>query len=325
VRHYAGGIADWVEHGGPVEGPECDGSVAGQGAAAPRLRGSGGAIPLGGRKRPAPQPSPWWIVRLLEAIADLSFGALFVLWLGVVLGCGVAYWLLGLWRPSLLEGGAPVASTLEGFGTAVYFSFITATSVGYGDVVPHGASRVLAGAESVMGLLLVGCVISKLVSRRQEELVAEIHHTTFEDRLGRVRTNLHLVLSELQWIAKECARQTLTEEQAMSRVESVAMVFAGELRVVHDLLYRPQQAPEEAVLQALLAQLCVSLKELCDALQACPVARGGATLLPASIHSISVLAAEICGNCVPREYAPELKGWMDRINELARKLTAWGA
>jgi hypothetical protein len=315
VRHYAGGIADWVEHGGPVEGPDGNCAPAGE---VPAL------IPASTRQRTALRPSPWWMVRLLEAIADLSFGALFLLWLAVVLGCGMAYWLLGLWRPSLLEGGAAVASTLEGFGTAVYFSFITATSVGYGDVVPVGAARVLAGAESVMGLLLVGCVISKLVSRRQEELVAQIHLTTFEDRLGRVRMDLHQVLSELQSIAGECARQTLTAEQALGRVESVAMVFAGELRVVHDLLYKPQQAPEEPVLEVLLAQLCASLKELCDALEGCPVTRGRSTLLPASIRSIIALAGEICGNCVPRTYAPELKGWMDRINELARRLTAWG-
>ena len=76
-----------------------------------------------------------------------------------------------------------------------------ATSVGYGDVVPVGATRVLAIAEAVTGLLVFGAVVAKFVSRRQDTIVREIHRVTFEERLDRVQTNLHLVLSELQAIA----------------------------------------------------------------------------------------------------------------------------
>ena len=39
---------------------------------------------------------------------------------------------------------------------------------------------------------------------------------------------------------------------------------------------------------------------------------------------IAVRAGEICGECVPREYAPELKIWMNRIQADARDLTADG-
>jgi hypothetical protein len=40
--------------------------------------------------------------------------------------------------------------------------------------------------------------------------------------------------------------------------------------------------------------------------------------LKATRRAIAVLAAEICGSCVPREYAPGMRVWMDRIQELAR-------
>jgi len=39
---------------------------------------------------------------------------------------------------------------------ALYFSAETYTSLGYGDVVPTGALRLLAGAEALNGLLLIG-------------------------------------------------------------------------------------------------------------------------------------------------------------------------
>jgi hypothetical protein len=223
-----------------------------------------------------------------------------------------------------MEGGNLLPATLEGLLTAVYFSFITATSVGYGDVVPVGLARVLAAAESAAGLVIFGCLISKLVSRRQEQLVEEIHDVAFEDRLGRVRTNLHLVLSELQTLSGECVPATVSPERALPRLESTAVVFAGELRSVHDLLYRPHQAPEEIVLETILAILSAGLEGLLDVLQKLPAARERSGPLRVTLTSIAYLAGEICGNCVPRAYAPELRGWMDRIQELSRGIEASG-
>jgi hypothetical protein len=41
--------------------------------------------------------------------------------------------------------------------------------------------------------------------------------------------------------------------------------------------------------------------------------------LSAGLRSITHLANKICGECVPRVFAPELKQSMDQIHELARK------
>jgi hypothetical protein len=42
------------------------------------------------------------------------------------------------------------------FNVAMYFSLETYSSLGYGDVVPAGALRIMAGAEALNGLLLIG-------------------------------------------------------------------------------------------------------------------------------------------------------------------------
>ena len=42
----------------------------------------------------------------------------------------------------------------------VYFSFITYTSLGYGDLVPSGQLRLLAGIEALTGLLLIAWTAS---------------------------------------------------------------------------------------------------------------------------------------------------------------------
>jgi hypothetical protein len=51
-----------------------------------------------------------------------------------------------------------------------------------------------------------------------------------------------------------------------------------------------------------------------------PQASGQSATLDAGLRSISILAKEICGECVPRGYAPSLKESMDQIQELARRI-----
>jgi hypothetical protein len=54
-------------------------------------------------------------------------------------------------------------ATMSGF-TALYFSFITLTTVGYGDISPVAdVARMLAMVEAMTGTLFVGVLITRLV------------------------------------------------------------------------------------------------------------------------------------------------------------------
>jgi hypothetical protein len=97
-------------------------------------------------------------------------------------------------------------------------------------------------------------------------------------------------------------------------------VFRGELQTIHDLLYKSNIEPDEETLESLLANLAICLQSLAEINSARPAGNGQSVALDASLHSISNLAKEICGDCVPRVYAPALKGSMDQIQEFARQL-----
>jgi hypothetical protein len=86
-------------------------------------------------------------------------GRMLVVLLGIVVAHAVevllyaaAYYLLArqAWVGALGGSAAP------SFNVSLYFSLETFSSLGYGDVVPTGALRLLAGGEALNGLLLVG-------------------------------------------------------------------------------------------------------------------------------------------------------------------------
>ena len=301
MRHYAGGLKEWFEHEPPASAPAL---VV---ARAP------------GREEHAPRTPHTTSTRALDALAAMSVAALFRLWIAIVVGCGAVYFMLGFAAPaSLATASGPIGAGVGGLLSAMYFSAVTATSVGYGDIVPAGVARIVAIAESMAGLVLFGCVVSKFVSRRQEQLIDDIHHIAFEERLGRVRTNLLLVRTELQATARLCEGQTIAPPEAMARVESAAMVFVGELHAVHDLLYRPQRTPDETMFEAILAGLTSVFREFIELLSCVRGQRGVPTpALEASVAAMARLSREICGECVPRAFAPALRTWMDRIQRMA--------
>ncbi len=256
------------------------------------------------------------------AIVDRPVNELFLVWLGMVVACALAYWALHVLPGGALEAnGVALPRNIRSLAVALYFSAVTATSVGYGDVVPVGAARLVAIVESIAGLILFGMVISKFVSRRQEQVIGEIHRIAFEERLDRVRTNLHLVRTELQVAAQMCEGQASAPPPAVNRLESIATVFAGELHAVHDLLFRPQSAPDEAALEVILASLTSVFRDFAVLLECVDAGRPvRSSILDRTVRTIARLAREICGDCVPREYAQELRTWMDQIQATALQI-----
>jgi len=264
----------------------------------------------------------------LELLENSSFAKLLGVWLGMVLVFGLIYG-AGAVIPGggLRENGRLLGLSPSDILTAIYFSFVTATSVGFGDVVPVGPIRILAVTESGLALLLFGVIVTKLVQSRQENLIEEIHRIAFEDRLARVQTNLHFVLMELQQIEAECHNRVFAPERVMPRIESVIMVFVGELKSIYDLLYRSHKNPIETILDSLLASLTANLRQLRDLLDRSPegtdptdsfAALAFNAVLNPHLKSIHRLATDICSECMARNHAADLKFWLDQIQTLSQ-------
>jgi len=94
--------------------------------------------------------------RIIGAILlYLSIGLIFV-----ALFCFVA-----LLTPKAFIGLDPRQDDLLVAGNLIYFSFVTLTSVGYGDIVPlHPFARGLANVEAIIGQLYPATLLARLVT-----------------------------------------------------------------------------------------------------------------------------------------------------------------
>lgn len=61
--------------------------------------------------------------------------------------------------------GAIAGSQSLGFAECAYFSFSNYSSLGYGDLVPSGPLRFMAGMEALTGLVLIGWTASFMYSQ----------------------------------------------------------------------------------------------------------------------------------------------------------------
>ena len=76
----------------------------------------------------------------------------------------VAYWLVAQVNPNAFAFNTGPKETMSGFN-AFYFSFITLSTFGYGDITPVSRiARWLAAMEAMTGLLYVAVLIARLVA-----------------------------------------------------------------------------------------------------------------------------------------------------------------
>jgi len=58
------------------------------------------------------------------------------------------------------EYGTLVGAVTPGFQDCVYYSFVTYSTIGFGDLIPTGPLRFLTGIESLTGLVLIAWTAS---------------------------------------------------------------------------------------------------------------------------------------------------------------------
>ncbi len=160
-------------------------------------------------------------VRLLERLAGFSARVLFILWLAMILGFACAYFVLSAYDASqgvlvLGEGDWWVR-----FGNATYFSVITATTLGYGDLIPLGFSKVLAAGEATLGFFVLAVFISKLVSQKQETAIYHVHTLAFQNAFFTTREGFFILRRDCDLIAANAVEHGSLNEKSWANLTIV--------------------------------------------------------------------------------------------------------
>ena len=167
-------------------------------------------------------------------IYDASFFKIFIVWILIIILFGLIYFLI---RESSSHLIYATDAKPANFIDSIYFSFITATSTGFGDIWPQGFGKIIAIIEVVMGLIIFAVVTSKLVSIKQDAILNEIYEISISERINRIRSSLYLFRININKKLQKIEEKTIKKweiDDLWSEINS----FEHTLKEIHDIFKR---------------------------------------------------------------------------------------
>lgn len=160
-----------------------------------------------------PLARPRFHQRLAERITAMPYATLFALWFVLAAVFAMAYALLAVFAPAHAPQQLVGLQPLPLFGNSLYYSIITSTTTGYGDIVPMGFSKALSSVQALVGFFLLAILVTKLVGQQQDLAVRQMHKLTYEDVFHNTREGLFVIRKDFdRFIAKLEQRDTLSAE-----------------------------------------------------------------------------------------------------------------
>lgn len=201
--------------------------------------------------------------QLSTRISNLGFSRILTGYLVLILLFAVIYFLLsGTTNNGIYKRDTQVIEKIDGFGDAIYFSFVTSTSLGYGDIVPKGLSRIFAISEVFSSLIIFGVLISKLLNEKQEKILQELYEVSFQERFNRILIGLYNFRAETESIFGRLAKLNAKEkEELVQMIESNLHLFSSYLNDCEKIFSDREKIPEEKV-ELILDNLHSSIAKL---------------------------------------------------------------
>ena len=141
----------------------------------------------------------------------VTFPYILILWVCIIIIFGIFYFYFSS-ESSYLYYTAKEES-VQTLHDAIYFSFITATTTGFGDIIPHGKFKSFAIIEVVFGLLLLALVTSKLVSIKQNAIIDELYDLSLTEKTNRLRSSFLIFRQNLNRVISKIEDETISKRE----------------------------------------------------------------------------------------------------------------
>ena len=191
---------------------------------------------------------------------------------------GIAYTLLTPISHGIGQNSTPLfeeytlVTFLNGIPNGIYFSVITVSSLGYGDLHPMGFSKVLICMEVLMGLAVIGIMIAKVTSRRLTYHVERLFSFDAQKRLEDIaakfdtsRDDITKIMSELANTYQITPGETFIEEDRGSLIVRFRNVISNfRLKCIELRDYLSKEIAQSNYFQIAPASAMVRVGEAID-------------------------------------------------------------
>ena len=120
--------------------------------------------------------------------------------------------------------------------TGIYFSVVTISSLGYGDMHPMGFSKFLACIEVLLGLAVVGIMIAKVTSRRLSYHVERLFSSDAQKRLEDIASKFDRSRVEVDEILSNYDTPSEDKSVLISRFRKVISDLLSDCIELYDYL-----------------------------------------------------------------------------------------
>lgn len=207
-------------------------------------------------------------LKLIDKVSFLKLTLFFVLTIFI---SAVIYWLLS---PS--ENGVIIVEkpTTFSFFEGLYFSVVTISSLGYGDMHPLGFSRYIAIFEVIVGLGLMGIMVAKLTSWRLSHHVNRlyIHETqkkleSFRNQINKNKHELNEYLEQLTYTitpnpsTRDLYASIPLHEKKLG-ISNELVRFINLVTEYNEFMTEEVKSPEDIFTQSLVGKVNICLADI---------------------------------------------------------------
>ncbi|MBI4448233.1 two pore domain potassium channel family protein, partial [Candidatus Woesearchaeota archaeon] len=241
----------------------------------------------------------------------------------------LVYFVLLSWdgHGSLKTGGQLVGKDFNGFLNLVYYSIVTSTATGFGDITPLGLSKLVTVIEITLGLLVFGVLISKLISVKQERILEELYDLSFEETIRRLRSGLYISRSDIISILNRIRNEKVSKKN-VSDFDLVCATLSENLIDVIKVVCQAKKSDFTKVIDDFNLELVInSLRLTLEKLKKAVIAinKGKVEWKTKSIienlDSISSSSKKIYEYHIRKKHGKEIVDKLELIKELSSAIT----
>lgn len=143
----------------------------------------------------------------IDDLLSLPYEKLSLVWVFATLLFACAYFVLSFVPDQGPTGVFSQTDLFYRFLDLLYFSIITGTSTGFGDIVPHGVSRIFAALQAISSVVIIALFVAKFVARKQEIALENIHQLSFDSAFHNIRQGLFIARKDLDLVIRKVLLQ----------------------------------------------------------------------------------------------------------------------